>query len=117
MSIVKRFNQFLNEDHDSGADHYMFFGNIETIKRACEEILAMDEAKVDELLSNGHDWAADHVATSKDDIEEVLGFLKNEMEGDAEGYTQPKYSEEELDQMTKNQMEHDEAMLRREQGI
>jgi hypothetical protein len=29
----------------------------------------------------------------------------------------PEYSEEELDQMTKDQMEHDEMMLRREQGF
>jgi hypothetical protein len=28
-----------------------------------------------------------------------------------------KYSEDELDQMTRDQIEHDEMMLRREQGI
>ena len=32
---------------------------------------------VDMILSNGHDWASDHIATSKDDIEEVYNFLKN----------------------------------------
>jgi hypothetical protein len=35
----------------------------------------MDESKVDEMLSNGHNWAVDHIATSKDDIEEVFNFL------------------------------------------
>lgn len=116
MARLKRFGQFINEDHDSGAENYMFFNNIATIKRACEHILGMDQAKVDELLSNGHDWAADHIATSKDDIEEVLGFLVNEMNaaGD-EGMR--KYSDEELDQITRDQIEHDEMMLRREQGI
>lgn len=113
MARLKRFTQFVNEDHDGGQENYMFFGNLETIKRACEELLAMDPAKVDKILQNGHNWAVDHIATSKDDIEEVAGFLKNEMQ-DADG---PKYSDEELDQITKDQMEHDEEMLRREQGI
>lgn len=120
MATLKRFDQFVNENSDNidheahhEAENYMFFGNLETIKRACEELLAMDPAQVDELLKNGHNWAADHVATSKDDIEEVLGFFKNEMsEPERSGY-----SDEEMDQITKDQMEHDEMMLRREQGI
>jgi hypothetical protein len=40
----------------------------------------MDESQVDEILSNGHAWAADHIATSKDDVEEVLNFLMNEVD-------------------------------------
>jgi hypothetical protein len=44
----------------------------------------MDEAKVDSILSNGHAWAADHIATSKDDVEEVLNFLMNEVEDSKE---------------------------------
>jgi hypothetical protein len=31
------------------------------------------------LIKNGHDWAADHIATSKDDIEEVCNWLSNEI--------------------------------------
>ena len=65
------------EHHE--ADHYMFFGNLETIKRYIDAMLEMDPQRVDELLHNGHDWAADHIATSKDDIEEVANFLMNEM--------------------------------------
>jgi hypothetical protein len=53
----------------------MFFGNLQTIKRLIDEMLEMDEAKVDAMLSNGHNWALDHMATSKDDIEEVFNFL------------------------------------------
>jgi hypothetical protein len=29
---------------------------------------------VDMILSDGHDWANDHIATSKDDVEEVKNF-------------------------------------------
>jgi hypothetical protein len=36
---------------------------------------------VNEILSNGHAWADDHIATSSDDIEEVKNFLVNELSG------------------------------------
>lgn len=55
--------------------NYMFFGNLQTIKRLVDEMLEMDEAKVDAMLSDGHNWALDHIATSKDDVEEVFNFL------------------------------------------
>ena len=55
--------------------NYMFFGNLKTIKRLVDEMLEMDEAEVDNILSNGHNWALDHIATSKDDVEEVFNFL------------------------------------------
>ena len=38
-------------------------------------MLKLDEKMVDSILSQGHDWAEDHIATSKDDIEEVKNFL------------------------------------------
>jgi len=46
--------------------------------------MAMDEERVDKILSNGHDWASDHIATSKDDMEEVYNFLKNKMSDEQE---------------------------------
>jgi hypothetical protein len=48
-----------------------------TIKKMVDAMLKMDPAHVDQILSNGHGWAADHIATSKDDVEEVGGFLMN----------------------------------------
>jgi hypothetical protein len=65
-------------------NNYMFFGDLKTIKRSVDAMLQMDPQKIDALLTNGHDWAADHIATSKDDIEEVAGFLMNEMEDHGE---------------------------------
>lgn len=59
---------------------YMFMQNLETIRRAVDAMLEMDPDEVDALLNGGHDWASDHVATSKDDIEEVAGFLINSMQ-------------------------------------
>jgi hypothetical protein len=64
--------------HDSPElKNYMFFGNLKTIKRCIDKIMAMDPAEIDELLCNGHDWAEDHITTSKDDVEEVCNFLCN----------------------------------------
>ena len=118
MAHIKKFTNFVQENIDHDAQHqtenYMFFGNLETIKRLCETLLEMDPIAVDHILKSGHSWAVDHIATSKDDIEEVFNFIKGEMD---EPSKQGKYSEEELDQMSKDQMEHDEMMLRREQGI
>lgn len=67
-------------EKDDRPDHYMFFGNLQSIRRAIDVMLQMDPKIIDELLADGHDWAADHIATSKDDIEEVAGFLMNQME-------------------------------------
>lgn len=61
--------------------HYMFFSNLKAIKSAAEEMLSMDASQIDALLDDGHDWAADHIATSKDDVEEVHQWLKSNMEG------------------------------------
>ena len=57
----------------------MFFGNLKIIKKYVDAMLQMNPDQVQEILSNGHDWAADHVATSKDDVQEVGDFLMNEM--------------------------------------
>ena len=63
----------INEHYEH--ENYMFFTNIENIHRMCQEILEMNDEEVDAILTE-HGWALDNVATSKDDIEEVYGFLK-----------------------------------------
>lgn len=62
----------------SGSDvNYMFFGNLETLKRMVDELVQMDHEQVDEILKGGHEWAVDHIASSADDVQEVYNFLKN----------------------------------------
>lgn len=60
-----------HEEHQN----YMFFSNIQTIKRLVDALLEMYESEMDAML-NEHDWASEHVATAKDDIEEVFNFFK-----------------------------------------
>ena len=65
------------------AKNYMFFQNIKNVCMMCQEILEMDTNQIDEMLGE-HPWAVDHVATSKDDIEEVYGFLKTNVSWNGE---------------------------------
>jgi hypothetical protein len=80
MKLIKKFESYTSNESNLLKEHgetsnYMFFGNLKTIKRLVDEMLEMDEAKVDAILLDGHNWAVDHIATSKDDIEEVFNFL------------------------------------------
>ena len=64
-------------DQESG--HYMFMSNLKTMRNHIDAMLQLSPEQVQQILANGHDWAADHIATSKDDVEEVAGFLANAM--------------------------------------
>jgi hypothetical protein len=57
--------------------NYMFFGNLETMKRMIDELVQMDHTQIDEILKGGHEWAVDHIASSVDDVQEVYNFLMN----------------------------------------
>jgi hypothetical protein len=59
--------------------NYMFFSNLEQIKRQCEMLLEMDPNQLDEIIQNGHDWADDHISEAKTNIDQVFDFFKNEM--------------------------------------
>lgn len=83
--------------------HYMFFQNLETIQHCIEEIMAMSKEEIDELISNGHDWASDHVATSKDDIEEVANWLRSSLSGE-EGEDEEDEDDEDEDKRTEIEM-------------
>jgi hypothetical protein len=63
---------------------YMFFQNLEQMKRQCENLLSMDENKISQILENGHDWAQDHIAEAKNNMDQVFDFLMNEIKGGKE---------------------------------
>ena len=64
--------------------NYMFFSNLEQIKRQCEMMLEMDPNKLDEIIQNGHDWADDHISEAKTNMDQVFDFFKNEMLKDSQ---------------------------------
>jgi len=58
---------------------YMFFSNLQQIKRQCEILLKMDPQQIDEIINEGgHDWADDHVTEAKNNMDQVFDFLMNE---------------------------------------
>ena len=62
-------------------ENYMFFSNLEQIKRQCELLLSFDKQMIENLLQNGHDWADDHVSEAKNNMDQVFDFIMNEKEG------------------------------------
>lgn len=59
-------------------ENYMFFSNLQQIKRQCDMLLKLDPQMVDEILQNGHDWADDHVTEAKTNMDQVFDFMMNE---------------------------------------
>lgn len=57
--------------------NYMFFENLKTIRDSIDALMKMDPKLIDLKLDQGHDWAADHIASAKDDVEEVANFFIN----------------------------------------
>ena len=74
--IVKRV---LSEQE---SQRYMFFSNLEQMRRQCDLLLDLDHDMVESILENGHDWAQDHIAESKNNLDQVFDFLMNETKKD-----------------------------------
>jgi len=81
MDINKIIRKILSEQ-ENRSSRYMFFSNLEQMKRQCEMLLEMDQDNIESILENGHDWAQDHIAEAKNNMDQVFDFLKNEMDGE-----------------------------------
>jgi hypothetical protein len=75
-NLVKRV---LNEQK---GERYMFFSNLQQIRRQCDLLLDLDESMIESILDNGHDWAQDHVSEAKNNMDQVFDFLMNESKKD-----------------------------------
>ena len=74
------------DNMEEGSSRYMFFSNLQQIKRQCEYLLEFDENQIEEILENGHDWAQEHIAEAKNNMDQVFDFLMNEIKGDGENH-------------------------------
>lgn len=83
--MIKSFNNFNKTNEHQETQNYMFFGNLQTIKRLVDEMLEMDESKLDSILSE-HDWASDHISVATENLEQVFDFLA--------GHDSPEHSHE-----------------------
>ena len=79
MKLRDILKEFESEQNSGLSEpNYMVIQNLKQIAREVNEILNMDEKKLLDLMSQ-HPWAVDHLATSKDDIEEVYNFLQENL--------------------------------------
>jgi len=76
MEDIKKFGDF---DKEGGQQNYMFFKNIQNIKRMVDAICEMEEKEVDNILTE-HDWASDHISVATENIDQVYHFLFAEKE-------------------------------------
>jgi hypothetical protein len=60
------------------SERYMFFSNLEQIRRQCDLLLDLNHEEIESVLDNGHDWAQDHIAEAKNNMDQVFDFLMNE---------------------------------------
>ena len=74
-SIIRRV---IKETHEEKSSRYMFFSNLEQMRRQCDLLLDLDRDMVEEILENGHDWAQDHISEAKNNMDQVFDFLMNE---------------------------------------
>lgn len=72
--LTRLVNKVLEEQR---SDRYMFFSNLQQIRRQMDIMLEMDPAMIEDVLENGHDWAQDHIATAKESIDQVFDFFMN----------------------------------------
>ena len=74
-NIIKKV---IKETKDNRSSRYMFFSNLEQMKRQCELLLDLDQDSIESILEQGHDWAQDHIAEAKNNMDQVFDFLMNE---------------------------------------
>jgi hypothetical protein len=78
-NLSQIINKVLREEHESKSSRYMFFSNLEQMRRQCDLLLDLDHSMIENILENGHDWAQDHIAEAKNNMDQVFDFLMNEI--------------------------------------
>ena len=88
---ISRLAKRVLEEQES--PNYMFFSNLEQLIRQANLLLELDPNTIDEIILNGHDWAADHVTVAKENLDQVFDFMMNQIKGknheDEEEITSP----------------------------
>lgn len=82
--ITKLVKRVLEETHEDYSDRYMFFSNLEQMIRQCDMLLELDQDMVTQILDDGHDWAQDHIAEAKNNMDQVFDFMMNHIKGDGQ---------------------------------
>jgi hypothetical protein len=76
--ISRLVNKVLKEQE---SPNYMFFSNLEQLIRQANLLLELNPEVIDDILLNGHDWAADHITVAKENLDQVFDFMMNQIKG------------------------------------
>lgn len=68
----------MKEGGEGRTENYMFFSNLEQMKRQIEMLMQIDPNTIEMILQNGHDWADDHISEAKTNMDQVFDFIMNE---------------------------------------
>ena len=79
--LNKIIKKVLRENEERG-NRYMFFSNLQQMRRQCDLLLDLEPDMIESILENGHDWAQDHIAEAKNNMDQVFDFLMNESKKD-----------------------------------
>jgi hypothetical protein len=82
MNIERIIRQVLKEENEDKSSRYMFFSNLQQMRRQCDLLLDLDQEMVESILDNGHDWAQDHISEAKNNMDQVFDFIMNESKKD-----------------------------------
>jgi inorganic triphosphatase YgiF len=78
MNLDNLIKKVLREENEYRSGRYMFFQNLQQMRRQCDLLLDLEPEMLEEILDEGHDWAQDHVAEAKNNMDQVFDFLMNE---------------------------------------
>lgn len=82
MNRLDRIIKKVLREEEHMSSRYMFFSNLQQMRRQCDLLLDLDEGMVESILENGHDWAQDHIAEAKNNMDQVFDFIMNESKKD-----------------------------------
>ena len=80
--VIRETVEDIPSRQEKESSRYMFFSNLEQMRRQCDLLLDLDHNMVESILDNGHDWAQDHIAESKNNMDQVFDFIMNESKHD-----------------------------------
>jgi hypothetical protein len=78
MNNLDRIIKKVLKETEEKNTRYMFFSNLQQMRRQCDLLLDLDHSMIEEILDNGHDWAQDHISEAKNNMDQVFDFLMNE---------------------------------------
>jgi hypothetical protein len=82
MRNLDRVIRKVLREEERGSSRYMFFSNLQQMRRQCDLLLDLDQEMVESILENGHDWAQDHISEAKNNMDQVFDFIMNESKKD-----------------------------------